>query len=75
MIAGIGTDLCDVRRIEAAVSRLGERFAHRILGEAEQQVYAERRQAHASAPVGIWPAALPPRKRLPRPLAWGCVTP
>ena len=47
MIAGIGTDLCDVRRIEAAVSRLGDRFAHRILGETEQQVYAERRQAHA----------------------------
>ena len=47
MIAGVGTDLCDVRRIEAAVSRLGDRFAHRILGASEQQVYAERRQAHA----------------------------
>lgn len=47
MIAGIGTDLCDVRRIEAAEARLGERFARRILGHTEQQVYAERRQAHA----------------------------
>ena len=46
MIAGVGTDLCDVRRIDAAVSRLGDRFAHRILGASEQQVYAERRQAH-----------------------------
>ena len=40
MIAGIGTDLCDVRRIEAAEARLGERFARRILGHTEQQVYA-----------------------------------
>lgn len=42
MIVGVGTDLCDVRRIEAAVSRQGERFAQRILGAQEQAVYRER---------------------------------
>lgn len=46
MIAGIGTDLCDVKRIEAALSRNGDRFVQRILGDRERQIFAERRQAH-----------------------------
>ena len=35
MIYGIGTDICDVRRIRASLDRHGERFAHRILSDAE----------------------------------------
>ena len=35
MIYGIGTDICDVRRIRASLERHGERFARRILSEAE----------------------------------------
>jgi holo-[acyl-carrier protein] synthase len=35
MIYGIGTDICDVRRIRASVERHGERFAQRILSDAE----------------------------------------
>ena len=35
MIYGIGTDICDVRRIRASLARHGERFAHRILSDAE----------------------------------------
>ena len=31
MILGIGTDLCDVTRVTAALERFGERFAERIL--------------------------------------------
>ena len=42
MIYGIGTDLCDLRRIEAALARRGERFARKVLGPAEWPVYAER---------------------------------
>lgn len=51
MIAGIGTDLCDVRRIEASLSKLGDRFAHKVLGEAERAVFAERRSGHAERGV------------------------
>ena len=29
MIYGIGTDICDVRRIKASLERHGERFAER----------------------------------------------
>ncbi|MBE2245383.1 MAG: holo-ACP synthase [Burkholderiaceae bacterium] len=43
MIYGIGTDICDIRRIEAALARRGERFAHKVLGPRELQVYAGRR--------------------------------
>jgi len=31
MIHGIGTDVCDVRRIRASLERHGERFAHKVL--------------------------------------------
>ena len=35
MIYGIGTDICDVRRIRASLARHGERFALKILSDAE----------------------------------------
>ena len=43
MIFGIGTDICDIRRIESAWVRRGERFAERVLGAAELQVFHARR--------------------------------
>ena len=43
MIYGIGTDLCDIDRIAAALSRHGERFAARVLGPHEIEVFRERR--------------------------------
>ena len=42
MIYGIGTDICDVRRIRASVERHGDRFAHKILSEAEFVTWKER---------------------------------
>ena len=35
MIYGIGTDICDVRRIRASLVRHGDRFAKKILSDAE----------------------------------------
>ena len=44
MIYGIGTDICDIRRIAATVARRGgDRFAERVLGPDELQVYLARR--------------------------------
>ncbi|GMV46008.1 MAG: hypothetical protein AMXMBFR66_14060 [Pseudomonadota bacterium] len=48
MIYGIGTDLCDVRRIDAALARHGERFAERVLGGEELQVFHARRARSAA---------------------------
>lgn len=42
MIQGIGTDLCDVRRIRASLERHGERFAQKVLSEAELATWRER---------------------------------
>ncbi|AKJ31152.1 holo-ACP synthase [Caldimonas brevitalea] len=42
MIYGIGTDICDIRRIEAAYARHGERFAAKVLGPHEMSVFRER---------------------------------
>ena len=36
MILGIGSDLCDIRRIERSIERFGERFTHRIFTEGER---------------------------------------
>ncbi|MCF8209653.1 MAG: holo-ACP synthase [Rhodoferax sp.] len=35
MIFGIGTDICDVRRIRESLARHGERFASKVLSDAE----------------------------------------
>lgn len=39
---GIGTDICDIRRIRATFERHGERFARRILGPREWQIWQTR---------------------------------
>ncbi len=43
MIFGIGTDVCDIRRIAATLARRGERFAEKVLGPHELAVFRERR--------------------------------
>ena len=43
MIYGVGTDICDVRRIALTLTRRGERFAERVLGPHEIEVFRARR--------------------------------
>lgn len=43
MILGIGTDLCEVDRIEHSVTRYGARFLDRIY-TAHEQAYVERKK-------------------------------
>ncbi len=47
MILGIGTDLCDIRRIEWTLERFGERFTDRCF-TAEERASAESRINPAS---------------------------
>ena len=42
MIFGVGTDVCDVRRIRSTFERRGLRFAQRVLGPAELRVFGAR---------------------------------
>jgi holo-[acyl-carrier protein] synthase len=41
-IYGIGTDICDIRRIAATFERQGERFVRKVLGDAEFAVWQTR---------------------------------
>jgi holo-[acyl-carrier protein] synthase len=36
MILGIGSDLCDIRRIARSIERFGERFTHRLFTDGER---------------------------------------
>jgi holo-[acyl-carrier protein] synthase len=43
MIYGIGTDIIQIARVEAALGRHGDRFAEKILGPDEMQKYRSRK--------------------------------
>lgn len=48
MIIGIGTDMCDIRRIESTLERFGQRFIERLYGDIEQKK-AKRRVSPAAS--------------------------
>ena len=64
MILGVGSDLIDIRRIEAAIARFGDRFIDRIFTEAERRrcerranpgpSYARRFAAKEAAAKAFW---------------------
>jgi holo-[acyl-carrier protein] synthase len=49
MILGLGSDLCDIRRIEASLTRFGERFTHRVFSELERARAEKRPHSLASS--------------------------
>lgn len=48
MIVGLGSDLCDIRRIEKTLDRFGQRFVDRVFTEIEQRKSERRRERAAS---------------------------
>jgi holo-[acyl-carrier protein] synthase len=48
MILGIGSDLCDIRRIERSLERFGERFTERVFTEGERR-RSDRRRGRAES--------------------------
>jgi len=48
MILGIGSDLCDITRIQKSLDRFGERFTHRVFTEGER-VKSDRRATRAAS--------------------------
>ncbi|MFN3934264.1 holo-ACP synthase [Parvibaculum sp.] len=48
MIIGIGNDIIDIRRVEQALDRFGDRFIKRIFTEVEQRKSEGRRMRAAS---------------------------
>jgi holo-[acyl-carrier protein] synthase len=50
MILGLGSDIVDIRRIESAIARFGDKFLHRIFTETER-ARAMRRTEKLRAPT------------------------
>ena len=48
MILGIGNDIIDIRRIQRALDRFGDRFRHRVFTEVERAKCERRRKPAAS---------------------------
>jgi holo-[acyl-carrier protein] synthase len=46
LVYGIGTDICEIRRIGSVLARRGDRFAERVLGPHEIEVFRARRARH-----------------------------
>ena len=55
MILGIGTDLCNIERIEAILDRFGDRFRNRVYTDREQ-ARAARRPHEAATYAKRWAA-------------------
>lgn len=55
MILGIGTDLCNIERIEKTLERFGDRFRNRVFTDIEQ-AKAERRADTAGTYAKRWAA-------------------
>ena len=55
MILGVGTDLCNIERIERTLERFGDRFRNRVFTEIEQ-AKAERRRDVAGTYAKRWAA-------------------
>ena len=56
MILGIGSDLCNIERIEATLARHGERFRSRVFTEREQRKADSRPMAVAATYAKRWAA-------------------
>ncbi len=48
MIIGLGSDLIDIRRVEASIERFGDRFTHRCFTDIEREKSDRRRNRAAS---------------------------
>ena len=48
MILGLGSDIIDIRRIEATIARFGDRFLNRVFTDAERRKSDRRRERAAS---------------------------
>ena len=60
MILGIGSDICDIRRIEKAIERHGLRFLERVFTETERAKAMRRTEsiqvsgAACFSPIWAW---------------------
>ncbi|MFM2366890.1 MAG: hypothetical protein RIR95_1498, partial [Pseudomonadota bacterium] len=56
MILGIGSDLANIERIEATLTKFGDRFKNRVFTEIEQKKAESRPRAIAATYAKRWAA-------------------
>ena len=75
MIFGVGTDICDVRRIRRSLDQLGERFAGKILQASELAVWQERSQHNAERGVRFLASRFAAKEALSKAIGLGMQMP
>ncbi|MGZ9032107.1 MAG: holo-ACP synthase [Burkholderiaceae bacterium] len=75
MIYGIGVDLIEMARIEAAYARFGERFARRILTDRELERYHARRARSDARGVAYLATRFAAKEAISKALGLGMRTP
>ncbi|PWF43124.1 holo-ACP synthase [Massilia glaciei] len=75
MIYGIGTDIVQIARIEAALARHGERFAEKILGPQEMAQFRARRAANAVRGVRYLATRFAAKEAFSKAIGLGLTTP
>jgi holo-[acyl-carrier protein] synthase len=75
MIFGIGTDICDLRRVAATLERRGERFAERVLGPHEIAVFRARRERVASRGISYLATRFSAKEAFAKAIGMGMRTP
>jgi holo-[acyl-carrier protein] synthase len=75
MIYGIGTDICDVRRVAATLERRGDRFAERVLGPGEIEVFRARRTRVLSRGVSYLATRFSAKEAFSKAIGMGMRTP
>jgi holo-[acyl-carrier protein] synthase len=75
MIFGIGTDICDVRRIAATYSRRGDRFAAKVLGPHEIEVFHARLAKVQSRGIGYLATRFSAKEAFSKAIGLGMRTP
>ena len=75
MIYGIGTDICDVRRIRESLERHGDRFAEKVLAAGELAVWRERTERWPDRGLRYLATRFLPKRPSARPWGWACACP
>jgi holo-[acyl-carrier-protein] synthase len=75
MIYGIGTDICDVRRIRASLERHGDRFAERVLSDAELATWRARSQRWSERGMRYLATRFSAKEAFSKAIGLGCACP
>jgi holo-[acyl-carrier protein] synthase len=75
MIHGIGVDLIEIARIEAACARFGDRFAQRVLTERELERWRARRARSEARGIAFLATRFAAKEAISKALGLGMRTP